>query len=133
MVLEKGRSFIVIHSVFVEEAQGQNIDEAKPHRCHWSRHTTPPRDAYFLAADIHTFTDLVAPSRVTKSLRRSITIECIEPIDISQTRVSCGQDGSYYKTLPYEVGMTVIGTALEFSLWHKGKKIGCRSVIPEIE
>jgi hypothetical protein len=70
---------------------------------------------------------------VTESVRLLGTFRSSTDIDVTDQPEFRGANGTLYREVDFEVGMSIVGTALEFAIWYKGKKFGCNSVEIEVE
>lgn len=115
--------------------QGENISESRPVRLHWHLYAPASQyeSTYPLKGTIHACSDPTPPPRYTESVRPSVKLESDSRIDVSRIAEFRGADGNSYKKINFDIEMSVIGTALEFALWHEGKRIGCRSLEAEVE
>jgi hypothetical protein len=75
---------------------------------------------------IHSCENDVPPTRHAPGIKKTAVI----PIKLlaSQLPNFKGEDGNEYKRMSYAIEMTVIGTALEFSLVLDGKRMGAQNV-----
>jgi hypothetical protein len=123
------------HWTYANSSQGDNIVDFKPVRRQWKHHALLSQCDKGLSLNliIYSCSDQDPTNRPTGSLRPSAKLEPDSPIDVTSLPKFRGADGNIYKEIVFDIEMSIIGAALEFALWHKGKRIGCRSLEAEVE
>ncbi|KAF2193120.1 actin-like ATPase domain-containing protein [Zopfia rhizophila CBS 207.26] len=116
--------------------KGDDIEEKKPVLLRWhcnilSSHVRPSSPYNFMNAILSCNDETPPPRFNENTVKTSCTIQSL--LDISGLPDLKGRDGLDYKRVNYDIEMTVIGTALEFSLIYEGKRIGKQNVDVEFE
>ncbi|KAF2824912.1 hypothetical protein CC86DRAFT_456871 [Ophiobolus disseminans] len=92
--------------------------------------TKPTAD---IAVSIYTCNSQSPPSRWNIDVQRSCVIKTTQPIDITDLDELVGEDGFPFKEVPYELGVSVIGVALDFCITCKGERIGHSQFQAEVQ
>lgn len=115
--------------------QGDKILESKPHSLPWreSIRTNENTTTATIAVSIYTCDSQTLPSRRTDNVKRGCIIKTSQPIAISHLKEYTGADGQTYKEVHYDLEVSVIGVALEFSIMYNGERVGHSQLQAEVQ
>lgn len=91
----------------------------------------PPSGMYPFSVGIYTCDLATQPTRKTKDIKLGCKIG--GQLDISGLPELRGKNGQLYKRLMFDVEMTIIGMALEFTLIFQKKRMGQQNVKVEFD
>ena len=115
--------------------RGEVVTTGEPVRKNWHRHVkwSKEDDSYLLQEDIYSSSEMPPPSRLMEGVTKCGTITPGGRINLGRMSIVEGKDAKRYRKVEFETEMTVIGTALDFSLWFEGKRFASQTVQPEVE
>jgi hypothetical protein len=86
-----------------------------------------------LTETIYTSTSDTPPQRWDANMRVLCTIAWDTEVDISSLPIFTNRLGKLFHKLEFEVEMTCMGGALDFAVYHDGKRQGSKNVVVDYE
>ncbi|KAF1850457.1 uncharacterized protein K460DRAFT_422933 [Cucurbitaria berberidis CBS 394.84] len=120
----------------LKDIQGDKIPDTKPYSLLPWRESVPTKGGpttATIAVSIYACDSMTPPSRRDDNVKRSCIIETTLPIDITKLNEHSGANGHTYKEVHYDLEVSVIGVALEFSIMYNGERVGHNQLQDEIK